>query len=206
MPSARRKIAIFGGTFDPIHLGHLISAEQCRDQAGLDELWFMPAARPPHKREQPPSPYERRAEMLALAIAGHPSFRVATQEKDRPGPSFTADTLQELTTAHPDVDWHFVLGADSLVDLPGWREPQRIVALATLLVVARPGSMTASAEEVARAVGAPVRLQVVASPLIGISSTNIRERVGAGRSVRYLVPRPVECYVEEKGLYRGGES
>jgi len=204
MPSVRRKIAIFGGTFDPVHLGHLIMAEQCREQAGLDELWFVPAARPPHKRDLQPAPFERRAEMLALAVAGHPGFRVETLEKDRPGPSYTADTLQELTAAHHDVDWYFVLGSDSVVDLPGWYQPQRIVALAHLLIVARPGVIVPAAEELARTLGAAVRMQVIAAPLIGIASTDIRQRAAAGRSVRYLVPRPVEVYLVEKQLYGSG--
>ena len=102
MPSeapALGRIGVFGGTFDPVHQGHLIIAEQCREQAGLDEVWFVPAARPPHKQEQPVTSFARRVEMLALAIAGHPAFRVDELERDRPGPSFTVDTLEDLERA-----------------------------------------------------------------------------------------------------------
>src|SRR5262249_49821662 len=119
-------------------MGHLIVAEQCREQARLDQVWFVPAARPPHKLGRELSPFARRAEILALAIAGQPSFRVEELEKDRPGPSYSADTLEELSRHHPGVEWHFILGSDSLPDLPLWHEPARILKLATLLVVARP--------------------------------------------------------------------
>src|SRR5947209_7542943 len=105
-PASNRKIAVFGGTFDPVHLGHLIMAEQCREQARLDQVWFIPAARPPHKHEDELTSFTRRAEMLALAVAGHSAFRVDELEKDRAGPSYTADTLQELAQRHADVDWH----------------------------------------------------------------------------------------------------
>jgi nicotinate-nucleotide adenylyltransferase len=205
-PTPPRRIAVFGGTFDPVHLGHLITAEQCREQARLDEVWFMPAARPPHKRAQPLSPFDRRAEMLALAVAGQPAFKVATLERDRPGLSYTVETLQALTTEHPEVDWHFVMGSDSLVDLPGWYQPQRIVALARLLVVVRPGVALLPLEELQKQLGMPaasaLRLQVIEAPLIGISSTDLRRRVSEGRGLRYLVPRAVECYIEEKKLYQ----
>jgi nicotinate-nucleotide adenylyltransferase len=205
-PAHRPQIGIFGGSFDPVHLGHLITAEQCREQAGLDQVWFVPAARPPHKLDRVLTPFARRVEMLALALAGHQAFRVDEIEKDRPGPSFTVDTLQELSVRQPEADWHFILGSDSLPELPSWREPTRILQLAQLLVVARPGAPMHPVEALKEALGLPsaadLRLQVVAAPLIGLSSTDLRRRVREGLSVRYLMPRAVECYILEKRLYR----
>jgi len=200
------RVGVFGGTFDPVHLGHLIVAEQAREQARLDQVWFLPSARPPHKREQPLTPYSQRAEMLALAIAGHSAFRIDEIERERPGPSFTADTLEELDRTQPGNDWFLIAGSDTLADLPTWHEPARVVARATLLVVARPGAKIPSAVEVRNALHLPgpiaVRLQIIASPLIEISSRDLRRRAAEGRTLRYLTPRAVECYVEGKGLYR----
>ena len=205
-PAHRPQIGVFGGSFDPVHLGHLITAEQCREQARLDQVWFVPAARPPHKLDRVLTPFARRVEMLALAVAGHGAFRVEEIEKDRPGPSYTVDTLQELSARQPEADWHFIMGSDSLPELPSWREPTRILQLARLLVVARPGAPVLSVKELKQALGLPatedLRLQVVAAPLIGLSSTDLRQRVREGRSLRYLVPRAVECYILEKRLYR----
>ena len=133
------RIGIFGGTFDPVHQGHLILAEQCREQARLDQVWFVPAARPPHKQEQPVTPFPQRLEMLALAVAGQPAFRVEPLEQDRPGPSYTADTLQEIQRLQPEAALELIVGSDVLHDLPHWHEPERIVSLAGLLIVARPG-------------------------------------------------------------------
>src|SRR5437879_932636 len=134
------RIGIFGGTFDPIHYGHLIVAEQAREQAALDQVWFVLAARPPHKSDRQITPFDRRAEMLTLALAGHEDkFRVETIERDRPGLSYTADTLVALAESHPNNDWFLILGADSVKDLPTWHDPQRILARATILAAARPG-------------------------------------------------------------------
>ena len=202
-----RRVGVFGGTFDPVHLGHLVLAEQCREQARLDEVWFVPSARPPHKLDRPLTPFDRRAEMLALAVAGNPAFRVDQSEKDRPGPSFTADTLDDFRRRHPDCEFFLLIGSDTLKDLPSWRDPARVVEAATLLVVARPHSPVPPPEQVRAALGlagqAPLRLQVVQAPLIDIASRDLRDRAAHGRSLRYLVPRAVECYIEDKGLYRG---
>src|SRR4051794_18053807 len=132
------RIGVFGGTFDPVHLGHLILAEQCREQAGLDRVLFMPAARPPHKQERTITSFDQRAEMLALAIAGHAAFRVDELEKGRAGPSFTVDTLEVLLRRQSDAQLFLMVGSDTLHDLATWRKPERIVELAKLLVMARP--------------------------------------------------------------------
>src|ERR1700731_536182 len=124
------RIGVFGGTFDPVHLGHLIAAEQAREQARLDQVVFVPAARPPHKPRESLAPFGQRAEMLALAIAGHAAFRLDDLEKDRPGPSYTADTLEELHRRQPDASFALILGADCLPELATWRDPGRIGHLA----------------------------------------------------------------------------
>ena len=134
------RIGVFGGTFDPVHLAHLILAEQCREQGRLDQVWFVPAARPPHKHEGELTPFAQRVEMLRLALAGQPAFRVEELEKDRLGPSYTADTLDELDRRHPGNEWLLLVGTDTLRDLPTWHEPRRVVERAALLVMARPGA------------------------------------------------------------------
>jgi nicotinate-nucleotide adenylyltransferase len=206
MPETTKKVGIFGGTFDPVHLGHLIMAEQCREQGQLDQVWFIPAARPPHKQDQPLTAFAQRVEMLALAIAGMPAFRVDELEKDRPGPSYTADTLQELQARHPDTQFALLLGSDCLPDLPGWKTPTRIIERAELLVFSRPDWALRSVEQVRQSVDlaadAPLRLRVVHAPQINIASRDLRERIAQQRSIRFLVPRAVECYIEEKKLYR----
>ena len=200
------RVGIFGGTFDPIHYGHLIVAEQAREQAELDQVWFVPSARPPHKTDRPVSSFDRRAEMLSLALAGHEDrFRVETIEKDRSGLSYTADTLDALNASHPNTDWFLLLGADSVQDLPGWHEPLRIIDRATLLIASRPGHTLWSAAELAAGLGTDekrVRLKVVDVPLIDIASRDLRQRATEGRSLLFQLPHAVEVYVREKKLYR----
>jgi nicotinate-nucleotide adenylyltransferase len=199
-----RRIGVFGGTFDPVHLGHLVLAEQCREQGRLDEVWFVPSARPPHKPE-PRTPFDRRAEMLALAVAGNPAFRVERSENDRPDLSYTVDTLAEFRRRHPDCDFFLLIGSDTLRDLHTWKDPAGIVAAAGLLVVARPNCPVLSAEEVRTRLrlpdAVPLRLECVTSPLLDIASRDLRERAAQGRSLRYLVPRAVEAYIADKHLY-----
>jgi nicotinate-nucleotide adenylyltransferase len=202
------RIGVFGGTFDPPHLAHLIVAEQCREQARLDQVWFIPAARPPHKPEHMLTPFAQRLEMLALASAGQPAFRVDALEKDRPGPSYTADTLAELYRLHPASEFFLLIGSDTLHDLPHWHAPQQVAELATLLVVARPGWQLLAPGEVAQKMGlppgVPLRHQVVEVPLLAISSRDLRRRAAAGLSLRYFVPRAVEAYILDKRLYQEG--
>jgi nicotinate-nucleotide adenylyltransferase len=200
------RIGVFGGTFDPVHVGHLVMAEQCREQAKLDRVLFVPAARPPHKQERIISDFTHRAEMLRLALAGQPAFQVDELERDRPGPSFTVETLQELLAHNPGEQFELLLGADCLPDLPTWKDPARIVQLAGLVVVNRPGFALMTPEMLRASLGlAPesvARFQAVDSPLLEISSRDLRRRVAAGLSIRYLVPRAVECYIEAHRLYR----
>ncbi|HMF18915.1 MAG TPA: nicotinate-nucleotide adenylyltransferase [Gemmataceae bacterium] len=199
------RIGIFGGTFDPVHLGHLILAEQCREQARLDQVLFVLAARPPHKQERQLTPFAQRVEMLALACAGQPAFRIEEMEKDRPGPSFTVETVQQIHSRHPEAELSLVLGADTLHDLPQWYEPARIVQLAELLIVPRSDWMMLSAEELRKSLSlpadVPLRIQQVSVPAIGISSRDLRRRAAEGLSLRFLVPRAVEVFIQEKRLY-----
>jgi nicotinate-nucleotide adenylyltransferase len=198
------RIGIFGGTFDPVHMGHLILAEQCRDQARLDEVWFLPSYHPPHKAAGQITRYEHRCDMIELAIAGHPAFRLDRIEKELPPPSYTAETLAELRRRHPDHEFHLLMGSDQLPDLPLWYEPARVVEQAGLVVVPRPGVMLWTAERLARALGleeAKVRLRFVACPMIEIASRELRRAIADGMSVRYMIPRAVEEYVRDRKLY-----
>jgi nicotinate-nucleotide adenylyltransferase len=200
------RVGIFGGTFDPVHLGHLILAEQARDQARLDEVWFIPAPRPPQKEGQTITRFEQRVEMLSLALAGNPAFKIDEIEKDRVGPSYTVDTVTELRRRHPEHTFELLVGGDALADLPYWREPQRILEQAGLVVMDRPGTPTVSVEELSRRLalpaGTPIDLVRVEAPGIDIASRDLRRRLAVGRSIRYLVPRAVEVYLREKQLYR----
>lgn len=199
------RIGIFGGAFDPVHFGHLLLAEQAREQGELAEVWFIPTPHPPHKSHHTLTSFDRRVEMLKLALAGQPAFRVDTLENDRPGTSYTADTLAELALRHPGSEWSLILGADALHDLPQWHEPRRIVDSAQLLVAGRPGSERLRAEDLDRSIGlepGKVQLRYIEMPLVEISSRDLRSRAAAGRSLRYLVPRAVEVFIQEKKLYQ----
>ena len=200
------RIGVFGGSFDPVHLGHLIMAEACREQASLEQVLFVPAARPPHKQNQSQTPFHLRVEMLALAIAGNPAFHIDELEKDRPGPSFTADTLDLLHEREPSAQLCLILGADSVVDLHLWYDPRRIIERATLLVVGRPGSQLPTPDALMQSLKlpaeVPLRVQAIECPLVEIASRDLRQRLAEGRSVRYQVPRSVEAYIAQHELYR----
>lgn len=201
------RIGIFGGTFDPIHMGHLILAEQCRDQAHLDEVWFIPSYRPPHKTDQTVTRFEQRCDMIELATAGHPAFKLDRIEKELPPPSYTAETLAELHRRHPGHEFFLLMGSDGLPDLPGWYEPAKVIERAGLVVVPRPGVMLWTAERLAAALKLPdpsvLRLRFVACPMIEIASRELRRAMADGMSIRYLVPRSVEEYVRDRKLYAG---
>ncbi len=200
------RVGIFGGTFDPVHFGHLLLAEQGREQGRLDEVWFVPAAHPPHKDEPTLTRFEQRVEMLALALAGNAAFRIDELEKERPGPSYTVDTLAELRRRHPSHEFLLLIGSDTLNDLPHWYQPARVLELAGLLVMTRPGSAVSTVEELRGRLRlperAPLHMEVIQTPQIDISSRDLRRRAADGRSLRYFLPRAVECYIQERQLYR----
>jgi len=200
------RLGLFGATFDPVHFGHLLLAEQCREQCELDEVWFLPAGAPPHKQNADISAGRIRAEMLELAIAGHQSFAMNCMELDRAGTTFTVETLQQLHDENPSRELFFIVGADSLADLPTWREPQQIARLATIVAVNRGIDSTAEnaqLDTVREVLGESVadRIGFVKMPGIGLSATDIRQRVREGRSIRYMTPRSVEQYIVEHRLY-----
>jgi nicotinate-nucleotide adenylyltransferase len=210
MEKDRMRIGVYGGSFDPVHLGHLLLAECCREQAGLDRVLFVPAATQPHKQDRRLADPQHRIDMLRLATGGHPAFDVATLEIDRGGVSYTVDTLASLRAAHPDDELCLLLGPDALAGLPTWREPRRIADLATLVAVERETlddlSAAAAAAGLSDLLGAE-RLATlldrrVRMPAIGIRASDLRAAVAAGRSIRYRTPRAVEAFIATHGLYR----
>jgi len=202
------RLGIFGGSFDPAHYGHLLLAESCREQCPLDQVWFLPAARAPHKRQRQGAPAKHRVEMLNLALAGNEAMVVSTLEIDRGGVSYTVDTLSAVGEKEPDARLFFLMGADSLEDLPSWYQPQRVCEQAIPVAVRRPGSAEPDVGVLAGLVTptrlAEIRACQVESPLIELSSSDIRRRVAEGKSIRYQVPRAVEKYIQTHGLYRNG--
>jgi len=198
------RIGLFGGTFDPPHLAHLILAERCREVAALDEVWFMPSYLPPHKQDRSITRFEHRCDMVTLATTGQPAFRVEPIEKELPPPSYTAETLRELGERHTQHDFSLIIGGDSLHDLPGWYQPRRILEQARIIAVPRPGSSNMTAKSLATALEMPeeaVRLTIVDCPQVDIASSDIRQRVAAGQTIRFLVPRSVEEFIRERRLY-----
>lgn len=194
---AVRRLGLFGGTFDPPHVGHLALAEQARDQLGLDRVRFVPAGNPPHKQGRVRTPVAHRVAMTRLAVRGNPAFEVSTLEARRPGFSFTVDTLRALHRRHPDTAFWLVLGADSLDDFPRWHDPGGILELAALAVAVRPG---AGRRRLPRALAR--RVTWLDNAGLDVSSSELRRRVRSGRSIRYLVPDAVAAYVRRRGLYR----
>ena len=198
---ARR--GIFGGTFDPPHIGHLVLAEAARSELELSEVVFMPAAQPPHKLNKVISPTQHRVEMVKRAIASNGRFALSTLDADREGPSYTVDTMHLLReTWGETVEIVFIMGLDSLVDLPSWYKPDELLKLVNFAVVARPGYHADMASLERQLPGLVDRVTFVPAPLIGVSSTAIRKRVHDSDSIRYLVPAPVERYIYEHRLFQ----
>lgn len=195
------RLGLFGGTFDPIHLGHLIVAEEIRHALALDRVLFVPAGQPPHKRGQAISPAADRVAMTRLAIADNPAFELCLIDVERAGPSFTAELLAEVTRWRPGADLYFIMGEDSLAELPTWHAPERILAAARLAVATRPGA-TADLARLERLLpGLSERVVLVPTPEIGIAARDLRRRVATGRPIRYQVPAAVEEYIRARGLY-----
>lgn len=201
------RIGILGGTFDPVHVGHLAAGEEARERLGLERVLFVPAGEPWQKAGRAISPAEDRVAMLELALAGNPWFEVSTIEVDRPGPSYSVDTVEALVAAQrtaghePDV-W-FILSAEAAHGLATWHRPERLLAACRLAVVPRPGAAPFDPAELeAIAPGSTDRAVVLDAPRLDLSGTAIRARIRAGRSTRYLVPDPVAAYIAAHGLYR----
>jgi len=200
------KLGVLGGTFDPVHAGHIFVAEEARIRLSLDRVLFVPAGNPWLKTDREITTAVHRIEMVRLAIAKHQHFELSTMEVDRGGPSFTVDTLDELRQTTEYTELYLLLGLDSFVELPLWKDAERLVTLCKLVVVPRYGPNLPELGEVARKLGGMSVENVVTldSPMIGISSSGIRDRVSRGLPIDYLVPGEVERYIIAHGLYRGG--
>ena len=198
------RVGILGGTFNPPHLGHLICAQEAYLQLGLDRVVLMPAGRPPHKPslEGEPGP-EHRLELCRRAVGADARFEVSDLEVRREGPSYTVDTLSSLSSLMPDSELFLIVGGDVAAGLPGWREPERVLSLATLAVAKRRGTTRASIDAALSTLRGGDRAEFFRMPRIGISSTEIRERVQSQQPITYLVPDPVASYIEEHRLYGG---
>jgi nicotinate-nucleotide adenylyltransferase len=192
------RAGVLGGTFDPVHRGHLALARAAREELALDGVLFVPAGQPWRKAGRIVAPAEHRLAMLRLALEGERAFRIETLELDRAGPSYTADTLEALRAARPDDELVLVLGEDALADLSNWVRPERILELAALAVARRADSAKGVG---GRLPGLEERVVWLKMPLVPVSATEIRERVRRGEPIAGLVPPAVEAYIRERGLY-----
>lgn len=205
MPS--RRVGVFGGTFDPIHIGHLVAAEEVRVVCGLSRVVFVPAGAPPHKLAQEITSPEHRLAMVELALQDNPYFTVSSIDIDRPGPSYTVDMLSLLHQKWGgDTDIYFIMGRDSLADLPKWHEPQRLLDLAYLVCVDRP-RYEVDMDALERTIpGVTQRLVFVNIPGIAFSSSDIQRRVRSGRPIKYQLPEAVEAYIYAQNLYNSDDA
>jgi len=197
------KTGVLGGTFDPIHNAHIVVAKEAVSSLDLTEVLFIPTAQTPLKEDLPMSAVEHRVQMVRLAIADNPHFKLSTAEIDRPGTSYTVDTISELRDKlGAENELFFIVGWDSLAQLHRWREPVRIVQMCSLVAVPRPGYSLPDLDSLEKDVpGLSKKLIVLDKPEIDISSTSIRERVARGLSIDHLVPTPVANYIEQNRLY-----
>ncbi|MFQ5342578.1 MAG: nicotinate-nucleotide adenylyltransferase [Anaerolineae bacterium] len=196
------RVGVFGGTFDPPHIGHLAAAEEARTQLNLARVVFVPAGTPPHKLGEPVTSATHRVEMITRAVASNPHFFVSLIDVERPGPSYTVGLLKVLRERWgADTEIHFIMGMDSLADMPTWHRPEEVVALCRLAVVGRPG-YDANLEELGQVIpGLSRNVDFVSMPLLDVSSTDLRRRAGHGQTLRYYVPAEVETYILAQGLY-----
>lgn len=215
-----RKIGILGGTFNPVHLGHLAAAEEVYDRLKLDRILFIPACLPPHKNDDIPSAVQR-MEMIKLAISGNPHFDASDIEIQREGRSFTIDTIVGLRSVHADTDFHFITGLDSFLEIQTWKEWERVLTLCRFVVLSRPGyafsdlkkiGFFKSMSEDLTALDLRIKTHAILEtngikaclehiPLYDISSTDIRKRIQKGRTVKYHLPEAVETYIMSNNLY-----
>ncbi|MFC2058101.1 nicotinate-nucleotide adenylyltransferase [Chloroflexota bacterium] len=200
------RLGILGGTFDPIHRGHLIIADEVRQQMGLREVLFIPAGQPWLKGQEVVSSGEHRLQMVKLAVAANPCFKVSTIELECPGPTYSIDTMLKLRSElGAGVEMFMILGFDALAELPRWREPERLLKLCKVLGVGRPGYSEFNLQALEHLIpGAAERITIIDMHHIDISASDIRRRVVRGLSIRHLVPEAVEMYILEQGLYREG--
>ena len=207
-PDWPRRVGVLGGTFDPPHVGHLWLGSLAADTLQLDRVLFMPAAQPPHKRDRRISGSNDRLLMTRLAIGGDPLFELTAIEMERPGPSYSIDSVEQLQAAYGDGTQLFlVMAADSLQQIDTWREPDRLLSLVEWIVGPRPGVALPERAALEQRFGdAASRIHLLDGPSLDVSASEIRDRVAAGRVIRYLVPRPVEELIADRGLYRASQS
>lgn len=190
------KIGIIGGTFNPPHIGHLIIAEHVRDQLGLEKILFMPSYTPPHKKQKKTIDSKHRIAMLEKTVSQNNQFEIDLSEIKRKGKSYTYDTIKALKEVYPDTEFYFIVGADMVEDLPNWHNIDELVSLVQFVAVNRPGYQVSSSYPVI----------MVDVPDIDISSSDIRQKVNDGCSIKYLVTSETEKYIESEGLYKNEEK
>jgi nicotinate-nucleotide adenylyltransferase len=195
------RLGIFGGTFDPIHHGHLIVADELRFRLGLDRVLFLPAGRPPHKTDQDITANVHRVNMLQTAIAGDPYFDISFVDIERDGLSYTADSMREHKKRYPEAEITFLMGQDSFRDLPYWHRPGELAQLVKLAVALRPGIVVDTENIVHRVPEIEGRFEIVNVPLIQIAASEIRRRVRENEPIRYQVPPSIDTYIRQHGLY-----
>ena len=201
------RVGILGGTFNPPHLGHLVCAQEAYLQLELERVVLMPVHAPPHKPLDEEPGVEHRVEMCRLAIDDDSErFAVSDLEARRAGPSYTVDTLEALHGRDPESEFFLIVGADIALGFPSWREPERVLSIATLAVARRPGTARSAVEQALAGVSGGERARFFDMPEIGISSTMLRERARIGEPTRYLVPDSVRAYIDARGLYMGREQ
>ncbi|MFQ5933434.1 MAG: nicotinate-nucleotide adenylyltransferase [Dehalococcoidia bacterium] len=202
------KVGVLGGTFDPVHTGHVIIAEEARVQLSLDDVLFVPTGQPWFKEGVDVTPAQARLEMLHRAVDENPHFCIDTQELERQGLTYTVDTIAELRRRlGRDAEIYFIIGLDALAELPRWKEPERLISLCCFAAMKRPGYTRLDIESLAKEIpGIENRVRLVDNVQVDISSSDIRQRVQAGRSIRYLVPEAVEAYIRDSNLYRTPSS
>lgn len=198
----KKRVGIFGGTFDPIHMGHLIVAETIMDEFHLDKVVFIPAAVPPHKLDKQISPAKHRYMMTMLATCSNPRFQVSDMEMHRQGPSYSRDTLAQLIEEHgSDTEFYFIVGADSVENLHTWNRIDELLTMCHFIGASRPGCMP-DMEKISHRFGPLAeKIHCLETPELEISSTEIRHRVGQKRTIRYIVPETVEQYIYKEKLY-----
>ena len=209
MAAQRKKIGIMGGTFDPIHIGHLILGENAYLQFHLDKVWFMPSGNPPHKiNREGRATNKERIDMVRYAISSNPHFELSLAEMHERGFNYTKETLERLKKIHPDTDYYFIMGADSLFQFEEWREPDKICKLCTIVVAVRDHVRKEQLDQKICEISKKYDASIVKldTPNIDISSRTVRKWLKEGKSIRYYVPDDVISYIQKRNLYRGCET
>jgi len=198
------RVGIMGGTFDPIHYGHLVAAEEARYEFGLEKVIFIPAGRPPHKPGRVITDPGRRYAMTRLAVASNPCFQTSSLEVERPGPSYTIDTVLEVSLFHPEKELFFITGADAVLEILTWKSVAELLLLCRVISATRPGYRLEGLGDKLADLPAQCQSSIIFMevPALAISSTGIRKRVGDGRPIKYLLPEPVEDYIYKNNLYK----